>query len=215
MKLSKYLPYILTAFIFLAFFLLGRRFTREEINLYLENVGPLGPVVLFFLFILVNIVAPLSNSPIVFAGYYAYGRWVIAIALFAGLVSSIVNFFVARYFGRKIVIKLIGEENIKKADKFIQGNGLLMLFVLRVFQSGYFDYLSYVIGLTNLNFKPYIIVTLLGFIPAGLLWYLFSLLADSAIEFTIYSATMGGTLSIIFFVGFFLVEYIKKKTKTQ
>ncbi|MDO8452795.1 MAG: VTT domain-containing protein [bacterium] len=213
MKLSKYIPYLLTALVFFILYLIGSKFSEEEINVYLDNVGPWGPVVILLLLIVVNIVAPLSNSPIVFAGFYAYGRWIIPLTLLAGLITSITNFYIGRYLGRSIVVRLIGEKNVEKADKFIQGNGLFMLFFLRVFQGGYFDYISYVIGLTSLKFKPYIIVTILGLIPGYLIWYLVSLKTDTALEFTAVSVTLSTALSIIFFIGFFLVEFIKRKTK--
>lgn len=214
-RLGKYIPYILTGIVFLILYLIGTRFSKEEINIYLDQVGPWGPIALTALLVVANIVAPISNSPIVFAGFFAYGKWVIALTLLATLITSVTNFYIGRYLGRGIVIKLIGEKNVKKADNFIQGNGLLMLFFLRVCQAGYFDYISYVVGLSSLKFKPYIIITLLGFIPGGLLWYLVSLKTDTAIEFTIASVTLSTTLSLIFFAGFFLVEFIKRKTKAS
>lgn len=213
--LERYIPYILTGFAFLALYLIGTQFSKEEIDSYLKVAGPWGPVALTAFLVLANVVAPLSNSPFVFAGFYAYGRWVIPLTLLAGLISSVTNFFIARYLGRKIVVKLVGEKNIKRADNFIQGNGLLMLFFLRVFQSGYFDYISYVVGLTSLKFTPYIIITLLGFIPGGLLWYLVSLKTDTALEFTAVSITLSSALSIIFFIGFFVVEFVRRKTKVK
>src|SRR3990167_6649514 len=151
-RLQKYLPHIITVAAFLGLYLIGSKISKEEVNVYLKEVGPWGPVVLLLLLILVNVIAPLSNSPIIFAGFYAYGRWIIPLTLLAGLITSVTNFYIARHLGRGIVIKLVGEGNVKKADQFLQNNGLLMLFFLRVFQSGYFDYISYVVGLTSLKF---------------------------------------------------------------
>lgn len=216
MKLiAKYWPYLVTAIIFLVLYLVGREFSQEDINEFISRVGFWGPLVLLLLLVLVNIIAPLSNSPIIFAGFYAYGKWIIALTLFAGLITAITNFYIGKYLGRRVVTRLIGERNIKRADKFIESNGLLMLFVLRVFQGAYFDYLSYVFGMSSLRFTPYIIVTLLGFIPGGLLWYLISLKTDTAVEFIAASLTLGTVMSVIFFIGFFVVEFVKRKTKTS
>lgn len=198
---KKYFPILLTLLIFLSFYLISRSISEDELRLLIVDAGSLGPVIFILLSLLTNILAPLSGTPILFAGYYAFGINVIFLATIAGLISFVINFWIARRWGRSIVQKLAGKESMWKIDKLVQNYGLITLILLRLFQGGIGDFVSYAAGLTSMRFWPYIVVSILAAIPGTVLWYYISLQVDTPTSFTILTLLMAAVFSLVFILG--------------
>lgn len=212
-KLIKNNIYFLVGFlvVFVAIYLLSNSFSDQEIRTFLQKTGLWAPFFFILLYTLTYIVAPLSGSPFLFAGFYAFGINVIFLATASGFIASIINFWIARKFGRRLVVKVAGYENTKKIDKLVNRYGPFTLFLLRIFQGGVHDILSYAAGLTSMRFTNYIIASTLGMIPGTILWYLLSLQVETPIAFTILTVTLGFVLSVLFILGGLLFRKIKQK----
>ena len=167
--------------------LIGSIIPKESIKGVIEKAGPWGVVLLIFCLWITNVAAPLSGSPFLFAGFYSYGQMSVVYAFIAAVIASVTNFWIAKVWGRKIVTKLAGEENLDKLDTLTKDYGLQTLFIFRLFMKEFHDAISYAFGLTNLTFKSYFIVSTLGMIPATIIWYLISLKVKDPITFTTVS----------------------------
>ena len=83
----------------------------------------------------------------------------------------LVNFLIARKFGRPLVIRLVGRKALEKVDHMAKDMGVSTLLILKLFQGMYFDYISYAVGLTQIPFKTFAIINVLTGIPGILINY--------------------------------------------
>lgn len=143
---------------------------------YIKLFSGLGPI-----FILVYIL--FQALAIIIAPIGGFVGFVTALAIlgpFWGLVLSylvsnptyIINFLIAQKFGRPWVEKLVGKQAIAKIDQYAKNTGPLIMVILRIFQGGYFDYISYAAGLTSIKTRTFIVITFLGGIPGTMITYL-------------------------------------------
>lgn len=209
---KSYLPLIIIIGLFILMYLIGSRVSEGTIKKAIEDAGPWGIVLLIFFFWICNVVAPLSGSPFLFAGFYSYGQMVVVYAFLASIIASITNFWIARIWGRKIVEKLAGENSLKKIDELTSNYGLPTLFITRLFLKEFHDVISYVFGLTKLRFSTYFSVSTLGMIPATIIWYLISMRIQNAITFTVVSWAIAYVSLIIYGLA---LKFLAKKYKSK
>lgn len=198
--LKKSYPLLATVFLFFLLYFISLQVPKENIHSVLGRAGFWGPVIYVFLAFLTNVIAPLSATPLIFAGFYVFGSNVVFLMVIADFFASITNFWIARRWGRLLVKKFVGKDNIKRIDKFTQDYGLLTLLFLRIFQGGVADFVSYAAGLTSMQFIPYFIISIAGMIPRTALWYFVSIQTTNPLIFI--SLTY---LIIIVFSGVFLI----------
>jgi len=189
MKIHKksYLPLVVIVTLFLLMYFIGTRVPETTIRDVIKNAGPFGVIILIFLFWTSNVIAPLSGSPFLYAGFYMYGQMVVFYAFIAAVIASVTNFWIAKKWGRSIVKKLAGSDSLEKVDKLAQNYGLQSLFIFRLFLKEFHDVISYAFGLTKMKFTSYFIVSTLGMIPATFIWYLISLKINNPLHFTVAS----------------------------
>lgn len=142
-----------------------------ELREFILQFGVFGPIVFILLNVLTNIVAPLSGTPFFVASVFIYREWAAVYFLIASLLSFILNFAIAKIWGRSIVLKFVGEKNVHKIDKYSDTYGLAMLFTLRLSQIPIQDFLSYAAGLTTMGIRPYVIVSCLGLLPFSIVLF--------------------------------------------
>ncbi len=184
---KSYLPLFFIIAVIIAVFLIGTLVPEDRIRVLIKQSGPWGVVLLIFCLWVTNVVAPLSGSPFLFAGFYSYGQMAVVYAFIAAVIASVSNFWIAKVWGRKVVVKLAGEDSLDKIDDMTKNYGLQTLFIFRLLLKEFHDVVSYAFGLTNLKFKSYFIVSTLGMIPATITWYLISLKIKDPLVFTIVS----------------------------
>ena len=198
---KKYYPLLITACLFVLLFWISVSVPKQTIENLIGSAGIFAPLVYIFLILLTFIIAPLSGSPIVFAGFYIFGHKVVFLNLVASTISTVVNFWVARIWGRNLVRKFVGENNINRIDELARNYGLTVLIVSRIFQGSIHDFVSFAAGLTEIKFWPYFIISVLVSIPGTLLWYLVALQVDTPVQFIILIWVIALSFSLIFVLG--------------
>lgn len=193
----------------LIIYLLGKRITSEDVFNLVKKAGLWAPLLYIFLFALTHIIAPLSATPIYFAGYALFTNKVQIYTYLATCLSAAVNFWIAKKWGRSFVAKLVGKKDMSKIDHFIRDHGLKTLIFLRLTQGHLVDFISYAYGLTNMNFTPYFLVTALAPIPWLLLWqfYIFPRV-DNIGDFTAWFVI---TLFPFLLISWFFFRYKANK----
>lgn len=205
-KSRNFFTLFLTIFIFGIIYLASRNIPEESVHLFLDQAGFFAPLLFILLTFLTYILAPLSSTPLLFTGFYAFGNNVIFLMTAATILSSITNFWIARHFGRSLIIKFVGQENMEKIDKLTQNYGLLTLFILRVLQGGIHDFVSYAAGLTAMRFFPYFTVSLLGLIPGTIFWYFLALQVETPAVFTVLTLSLAAAFSLVFALVVFITR---------
>ncbi|MBU5689572.1 MAG: VTT domain-containing protein [Candidatus Aenigmatarchaeota archaeon] len=173
-----------------------------------------GYIGLFLLMILQTILVVIpSEAVIALSGALGLDTTkVIAVGVLGLLAGATIAFFISRYFGRKIVIKLLGDEWIGEVDEWIDKNGSKAILIARLIPLIPFDLISYVAGVTKIDFRKYILATIIGMIPRAV--------------FLVYAGTTAkGVLSLIGLgidfimaagiIGIFVIIYLDKKGKLK
>lgn len=156
---------------------------RLPIKEYAQQLGILGYVFVLAGIVLGGVVVPLSTLPFLFAGLALYGFWPTFVLYYLGntIIAPIIDFWIARKYGRPTVLKLAGKKAIVQIDKLTEVAGVKALIVLRFFGGILFDSISYAMGLTSMGFKRYLLITAFCPIPGMILvmYFLYKGLSSS------------------------------------
>lgn len=169
-----------------------------------------GSVGLMLVMILQTIIAPIpSEALLMFSG--VIGISLFDIVVFGGMglvIGSVIAFYIARFGGKPIVAKLIGEKWLNRVDKWVERNGTIAIFFTRLVPIIPFDLISYMAGVTKLEFKYYFLATMLGAFPRSLM------LAVIGVSMKEILALIGVSLELIFtigIIGFIILAYCDRK----
>jgi len=204
--ISKFNLFLIVFSLVLIYFLTAA-VPKEALQETLEGLGILGPLVLGLILLVTYIFAPLNGTPFLLVGFYLYGSNIVFFSSIAAWVSSIINFWISRRWGRPLVEKMVGIKDINRIDKLTINYGFLAIFFLRVLTGALQDFVSYAAGLTPMKFSRYLLASTLGMIPGTFLWYRLTLKANSPLQFVLLTFV----LISIFAAIFFLSQKISKK----
>lgn len=142
---------------------------------FIEELGLFGPLIIIGYVAISHIIAPVAGTPGILLSAALFGIFQTMVYIYlGGLISAVVNFWLSRIFGRKLVVRLVGQKTMQEIDKFAEVSGLKLLAISRVFGFALFEIISYAAGLTKIDFKKYFLITaVFSFIPAFVLAFLF------------------------------------------
>jgi len=167
----------------------------EQIQTFIEEAGPLGPLAYIGLKAATYIFAPLTSGPIqVVAGAIFGNVWLgVLYTLIGEVLGGSVSFWLARRYGRPVVRRLVGAQGMRRVDEFYETRmgGWRSLAVARIVLFSFWDFLSYAAGLAPVRFVLFSFWDFLSY-AAGLAPVRF-------ISYVLVSAIMG------FFPTFFFV----------
>lgn len=164
----------------------------------------------FILIILIQmiqvIICILPGQPIQFASSYMFG---VIPALFLSLIGAIIGatitFYLSKLLGRDMVNLIFDKDKIDDYHrKLNSGKGLALAGLIYLIPGVPKDLVSYVAGISEMKFRPFILVSSIARIP-GMLG---SLLLGSFVESGNYVAI--GILVLVMVI-FFVIFYIKRK----
>ena len=175
LKIKPYLIFILPfiLIITLSYYLQGLVLAnQEEVTKWLSSFGPFVILVYIILQFITVVLAPLGGFFLVITMIALFGPGIaLTLAYLVVTPTYLLNLYLARRYGRPLVEKIIGKTPMGKIDHYVADAGTFSLVILRVFQGGSFDYLSYGLGLTKLSFKTFAAVNFLAGIPGTILSY--------------------------------------------
>lgn len=195
------------------FYFIGTQIPEDTVRKIVENSGLFGPLILIILVWITNIIAPLGASPFLFAGFYLYGNLIVIFAFIAAMMAAITNFWIAKVWGRSLVVKITGEEELEKIDRLTDNYGYQTLLIVRVFLREFHDVISYVFGLTKIKFIPYFIISFLGMIPGTLIWYYLSSKISNPFIFTLLSISFAYLFLMLYFAWIKLTKKERQFSK--
>lgn len=142
-----------------------------DVEGYTKSLGIWGPIFLTAGIAVGGIIVPMTSLPFLFASMALYGFWGTFVIYYLGntIIAPLVDYWLAKKYGRPIVLKLAGKKTINTIDKLSEKIGTKSLILLRLFGGILFDSLSYAVGLTTYNFKKYFLYTATLPIPGMLL----------------------------------------------
>lgn len=188
-KKSKIFYLFFVIGLFTALYLLGSRIDHQIIRDVIKKTGVWGPLIYILLMLASFIFAPLSGTPVFFAGWLLFGRYFQIYNFVAAYIGMLLNFLIARRWGRRMVIKFVGADGMSNVDTFTKNYGTKTLFFLRLTQGHFQDFLSYAFGLTKIKFSHYALISFLAPIPWLIFWQFYVIkkigsLSDLTVWFT-------------------------------
>ena len=143
----------------------------ETARAYIAGYGALAPVISAILMIFQSVIAPLPAFLITFANGLLFGVWWgAALSWSSAMLGAALCFFIARFLGRPVIVRLLNESAVDTSDRFFQRYGKHAVLIARLIPVISFDAISYGAGLTDMRFLGFAIATGIGQLPATLLY---------------------------------------------
>jgi len=142
---------------------------QEAVRAWVASFGPWGPVVTILLNVAQVLLAPLPGQTVGVVNGYLYGVGLGTLYSFIGVqLGTAVAMSLARWFGRPLVVRLIGQEQLVRWDRVAreQGPGFFFLFFLFPFVPD--DVICFIIGLSSVSIPYMLLLAAVGRLP-GLL----------------------------------------------
>ncbi len=144
---------------------------RPALIAYIKNFGLLGPAVLTVFQFSQVLGAMIPGHVVVLTAGYLFGLLPGFFFNHATIVAaSLLAFFLARRFGRPVVVRLAPAEVIDRWDQTAREHGFaffLFSYLLPLFPA---DAMNYVAGLSGHPFRQFLLANLIGRAPATLAW---------------------------------------------
>jgi uncharacterized membrane protein YdjX (TVP38/TMEM64 family) len=140
--------------------------SSDKLSRFLEALGPYSPAVFVLFQALQVIAAPFPGELTGVAGGYVYGENIGFLLSTLGLtLGSWVAFELASVLGRPFVEKFVSADVLHKFDFLTTNTGAAICFVLFLFPGFPKDYLCYLLGLSRMRLRTFLIVSIIGRIP--------------------------------------------------
>lgn len=162
---------------------------------FVTRQGTLAPVVFFLIQIVQVIISPIPGNLTALAGGALFGGISASfLSSSAIILGSLIAFYLARAFGKPLVIRFVGESIFNKYGKVFSGKSCLSLFILFLLPFFPDDALCFLAGLSNINFRLFLILTAFGRLPNIVFA---SLIGSGMISFSLVTWIIIGILSAI------------------
>ena len=143
---------------------------KQWIESVLKSAGPLAPLVFIVIQSLQVVFAPIPGEATGFIGGYLFGVPLGLLYSTLGLtLGSVGAFFIARWLEEHYVKRWIPVEILQKFEFLMERQGALVSFILFLLPGFPKDYLCFILGLSRMPFKLFLLICVVGRIPGTLL----------------------------------------------
>ncbi|CAI4031001.1 Alkaline phosphatase like protein [Nitrospira tepida] len=174
----------------------GRYLTPTVIVRWLEDAGPLAPLLLIVSMAGAVVIPPIPSLPLDLAAGAAFGPFFGTLyAVLGAEVGAIGAFFIARAVGREALSRYLKADAVfcqLCTDHQLMG----LMFFARLIPVFSFDVVSYGAGLTNISLRTFALATLFGMIPPT---FAFTYLGSSVVSAQ-WPLIVAGSLMVLFFL---------------
>jgi uncharacterized membrane protein YdjX (TVP38/TMEM64 family) len=186
----------------IGFFVFVQAIGPERLRDAVAATGPLAPIAYVLLKAGTVVLTPISGSPLRLTAGALFGFWDgVALSVLGTVLGGCANFWIARRFGRGVVVRLLGPATLARVEPML---GRLAdwraLALARVVLAPLWDALSYGVGLTKLRFRTYLAVAVVGdLVPSMVLVGLGSSVAELGVvgTGTVSAKAIEGALPLI------------------
>jgi len=154
----------------------------EEVPHRVAELGPLGPLYYFFVYVVAELLAVPATPMTLTAGYLFGAPLGATIALLAGSTSASIGFVLCRTFLQPVVARLAAQNELyRRINKAVEREGFKIIFLLRLSPLLPFSMSNYFFSLSSVRFVDYVSANLLGFAPATIAYVYLATAARSVI----------------------------------
>jgi uncharacterized membrane protein YdjX (TVP38/TMEM64 family) len=135
-----------------------------------ETAGPLGPVVFISVQVLQVVFAPIPGEATGFLGGLLFGVPLGMLYSTIGLtLGSVAAFLLGRWLEVHFVARVVDRETLKRFDFLMGRQGALVSFLLFLIPGFPKDYLCFILGLSHISLKLFIVMVTVGRLPGTLM----------------------------------------------
>ena len=143
---------------------------KQKIRGWLDSLGPLAPLGFILILALQVLAAPIPGEATVFVGGFFFGAVPGFLYSSVGLtLGSSLAFLLSRWLGSRFIKRLFRTESVEKFEALFERHGALVAFLLFLFPGAPKDYLCYLLGLSKIPFRVFVVLVTVGRMPANLL----------------------------------------------
>ncbi len=143
---------------------------KKWVKSVLQSAGPLAPLVFIAIQAMQVVFAPIPGEATGFVGGYLFGVPLGLLYSTVGLtLGSVGAFLIARWLEEHYVKRWIPGEVLQKFDFLMERQGALIAFILFLLPGFPKDYLCFVLGLSRMPFRLFLLISTVGRIPGTLL----------------------------------------------
>lgn len=155
--------------------------------------------------------APLGGSAFALAVWALFGPFNGSALIYVVTTPAyIINFLLAKRVGKPIIKRFVGEEGLRLINHFMKDLTARRLVFLKLFLGGYFDYIAYAAGFSNISATQFVLVNVLAGIPAALFAWIVMSRAPSFPAAVVILYVMPVVLGALYFG----VTHFRKKKET-
>lgn len=136
----------------------------DRLQEVVQNAGSFAPVAFVLLKASTVVVTPISGTPLRFAAGALFGFWEgVALSVCGSVFGGSINFWIARRFGRRIVVRLLGGGALARVEPFLSRlENWRTLALARLVLAPLWDIVCYGVGLTRLPYRTFLAVAIIG-----------------------------------------------------
>jgi len=185
----------------------------EGLRQFILSYGEWAAVVSIFLMVIQSLVPFVPGLVITITNAWVFGWQYGALYSWIGaLLGAILDFGVARWYGRLVVEKFVNMTYLSRTDTFLQKYGLFAVFITRLTPIIPFKVVSYGAGLTTMPLWKFVLATAIGQAPATILYSILGQNITHNIRITIAITSL---LICICLIAYHYREEIKRRFFTD
>jgi uncharacterized membrane protein YdjX (TVP38/TMEM64 family) len=143
---------------------------KDRIKQLLNTVGPLAPVIFITVQTLQVVFAPIPGEATGFIGGFLFGVPLGMLYSTIGLtLGSTLAFLLGRWLEVHFVARVVSPETLKRFDFLMEHQGALVAFFLFVVPGFPKDYLCFILGLSQMPLKLFLVISTVGRLPGTLM----------------------------------------------
>jgi uncharacterized membrane protein YdjX (TVP38/TMEM64 family) len=143
---------------------------REKVKAFLKASGPLAPLIFIIAQALQVVFAPIPGEATGFIGGYLFGVPLGMLYSTIGLtLGSMLAFSLGRLLEHKFVARVVSRETLERFDFLMERQGALIAFFFFVVPGFPKDYLCFILGLSLMSWKLFLLLSTVGRLPGTLM----------------------------------------------
>jgi uncharacterized membrane protein YdjX (TVP38/TMEM64 family) len=140
--------------------------SKREVKQFLARFGPYAPFVFITLQALQVVIAPIPGEATGFLGGMLFGTGLSFLYSTIGLtLGSVAAFGLGRWLGLPVVRRLVSDEVYHKFDFLARTGGEMVTLILFIIPGFPKDYLCFILGVSPLPLKTFLVLTTFGRMP--------------------------------------------------
>jgi uncharacterized membrane protein YdjX (TVP38/TMEM64 family) len=143
---------------------------KDQVKSIIKSAGPLAPLLFISIQALQVIFAPIPGEATGFIGGYLFGVPLGLTYSTVGLtLGSLMAFVLGRWLEKRFITRIVSRETMQRFDFLMEHQGALLAFILFLIPGFPKDYLCFILGLSPMNLRVFLVICTVGRIPGTLM----------------------------------------------